>query len=514
MAFEVINLNLIPTGEPPVIHAAQYDIGRPMIINMYIGEDAWTPEDVDIELQVRKVDANIVTVGPDSVDGNTITFLTTEQMTACSGSNICVLKFSNDSDGVIATLYFYLVVQRDVMQGGLTSDTTIHNLETQIEELLPGALGDNYYTKTEVDELIEEIPTFDPDNYYDKTTTDTLLSAKANTSSLSAVATSGDYDDLLNKPTIPAAQVQSDWSQSDNTQVDFIKNKPTVAEYGTELPMSTLDNRYVTSVINAICELPTVKSSSGSIATFDTDLTENLVDCVANIDATLSGVSSVNVTRCGKNFLPITVNSIKALNIGTWSGDTYLVDGLSFEILSDSNGYVTEIKVNGSRSKQTYFNLFIGTLPIEDYILNGCPDNSSNTTYFLNISATGLDQNVYTDYTLNNDLGITYTLRIYVRANVSVSNKIFTPMIRLATETDASFEPYNGTTYPISLGETLTQGGSLNVKTGLLTRTDTTTSQLSGMPDIRTLIGNNNIFADTGDISVKYLETIGKAISE
>ena len=40
MAFEVINLNLIPTGEPPVIHAAQYDIGRPMIINMYIGEDA------------------------------------------------------------------------------------------------------------------------------------------------------------------------------------------------------------------------------------------------------------------------------------------------------------------------------------------------------------------------------------------------------------------------------------------------------------------------------------------
>ena len=31
---------------------------------------------------------------------------------------------------------------------------------------------------------------------------------------------------ILNKPTIPAAQVQSDWGQSDNTKVDFIKSKP------------------------------------------------------------------------------------------------------------------------------------------------------------------------------------------------------------------------------------------------------------------------------------------------
>ena len=38
---------------------------------------------------------------------------------------------------------------------------------------------------------------------YSKSETDTLLSAKANTSDLSTVATSGSYTDLLNKPTIP-----------------------------------------------------------------------------------------------------------------------------------------------------------------------------------------------------------------------------------------------------------------------------------------------------------------------
>lgn len=45
---------------------------------------------------------------------------------------------------------------------------------------------------------------------------------------LATVATSGSYNDLTNKPTIPVAQIQSDWSQSDNTKKDYIKNKPTI----------------------------------------------------------------------------------------------------------------------------------------------------------------------------------------------------------------------------------------------------------------------------------------------
>ncbi len=40
-------------------------------------------------------------------------------------------------------------------------------------------------------------------------------------------AQSGSAAEILNKPTIPDAQIQSDWNQSNNTQKDFIKNKPT-----------------------------------------------------------------------------------------------------------------------------------------------------------------------------------------------------------------------------------------------------------------------------------------------
>lgn len=40
-------------------------------------------------------------------------------------------------------------------------------------------------------------------------------------------STSGN-NQILNKPTIPAAQIQSDWTQSNNVALDFIKNKPTI----------------------------------------------------------------------------------------------------------------------------------------------------------------------------------------------------------------------------------------------------------------------------------------------
>ena len=45
-----------------------------------------------------------------------------------------------------------------------------------------------------------------------------------NKPTLSIVATSGNYDDLLNKPTIPDAQVNSDWNASSG--ISQILNKP------------------------------------------------------------------------------------------------------------------------------------------------------------------------------------------------------------------------------------------------------------------------------------------------
>lgn len=45
---------------------------------------------------------------------------------------------------------------------------------------------------------------------------------------LALVASTGDYDDLIDKPTIPDAQVQSDWNEADISLPSYIRNKPTI----------------------------------------------------------------------------------------------------------------------------------------------------------------------------------------------------------------------------------------------------------------------------------------------
>ena len=61
-----------------------------------------------------------------------------------------------------------------------------------------------YYTKSEVDEKIDGIVVSgDVTSAEVQTMIDESISGKADSSSLATVATSGDYDDLINKPTIP-----------------------------------------------------------------------------------------------------------------------------------------------------------------------------------------------------------------------------------------------------------------------------------------------------------------------
>lgn len=54
----------------------------------------------------------------------------------------------------------------------------------------------------------------------------TVAGSAVQPSDLATVATTGSYNDLINQPIIPAAQVQSDWDESDESDVAYIKNKP------------------------------------------------------------------------------------------------------------------------------------------------------------------------------------------------------------------------------------------------------------------------------------------------
>lgn len=63
----------------------------------------------------------------------------------------------------------------------------------------------------------------------------------SNTPSLATVATSGSYNDLTDKPSIPAAQVNADWNSSSG--VSEILNKPTLATVATSGSYNDLSNK-------------------------------------------------------------------------------------------------------------------------------------------------------------------------------------------------------------------------------------------------------------------------------
>ena len=361
MAWEYIELNICPTGDKPVFHAAQYDIGRPIIIKLKNGEDDFTPTDLDIELQVRKVDNNVVTAVPDSVDGNVVTFLTTEQMTACSGTNLCEVQLTT-GDNTMATLHFYLVVQRDALQGGLSSQSEIHDLEEQIAAIVPEVIGDEYYTAAQVDELIDDIPTFDPSNYYDKTQlytkteTNGLLAQKANTSSLATVAFTGSYDDLVDHPVIPDVSdyytKEETYSQDEvNTLLgakadtsslstvatsgdyDDLINKPTIPEYATDLPISSGDSTDTKTYIDT--GLSGKANKNDFIGTYST--------------TGLSTTTGVSIVEGGYfKFGNIVIVNIRFTLTGSKSGGDSLITNFPKPIATNNNIACSSTNANGS----------------------------------------------------------------------------------------------------------------------------------------------------------------------
>lgn len=77
------------------------------------------------------------------------------------------------------------------------------------------------------------------------------IAAKADTASLAPVATSGSFNDLTDKPVIPAAQVQSDWNQTNTASLDYIKNKPTVGMNGNGVAVGTIGQVVSNSITGA-----------------------------------------------------------------------------------------------------------------------------------------------------------------------------------------------------------------------------------------------------------------------
>lgn len=88
-----------------------------------------------------------------------------------------------------------------------------------------------------------------------------------NKPNFATVATSGSYNDLQDKPSIPAAPVQSDWNENDNTSLAYIKNKPTVPSGQVQSDW----NQTNTSEVDYIKNKPTIPTVPTNVSAFNND---------------------------------------------------------------------------------------------------------------------------------------------------------------------------------------------------------------------------------------------------
>jgi hypothetical protein len=139
-------------------------------------------------------------------------------------------------------------VQADWNETNTSSDAYIQNKPNLATVATTGAYSDLSGTPT--------IPAAQVNSDWNSTSGVSEILNKPN---LATVATSGSYTDLTDKPSIPAAQVQSDWNQSDNQAVDFIKNKPSIPAAQVQSDWSQSDNTQVDYIKN--------KPSLASVAT-------------------------------------------------------------------------------------------------------------------------------------------------------------------------------------------------------------------------------------------------------
>lgn len=270
------------------------------------------------------------------------------------------------------------------------------------------------------------------------------------------------------------------------------------------------------------------EDAEGSIANFDTDLQDYLQNAVVTIPADAGGIHECKIGYGNFNQLVLDGNRTGSHNGINYSGvdGVYTVTGSTSGSVSyfDITAYLTVGHVyyyaisNNTNVKiwQLGYNLSPTlsskmTKPIGNnkFALQVSPNisNVNETVKPIVIDLTQMFGSIIADYIYSleqatADAGINLIKNIF--------SKDYYPYN--AGGSIVSVESVNGSYYPnasVSFGSSITDGGSLDLTTGLLTvnTTPPTLIQLAPAP-IKTLKGLNSIWADIGDISVTYRETL------
>lgn len=249
-----------------------------------------------------------------------------------------------------------------------------------------------------------------------------------------------DYSQLSNKPQINGVTLSGNKTSAD------LKLMP---EYEVDDTPTELSENLITSgaVWNKLQGSKQASNRGGTITISDYGMTESIT-MYFNPSQDLHGYSKPWAGGAGKNKLPMTVAGIKASNnSGVWNDNVYTINNGTFEILVDSGNNVVGIKINGTFSSETTFAISYFTAKAGSvYKMNGTPIDGTIDTIRLAYSGYGYVESAGSDKDIDrtNESEDWHTAcSIIVANNYTANNIVYNPMIRLATETDPTFEPYS-----------------------------------------------------------------------
>lgn len=227
------------------------------------------------------------------------------------------------------------------------------------------------------------------------------------------------------------------------------------------------------------------QTSTGNVPTNTTYWQALTGDASAEIQALTNQLTDETKARAAlgaHNILDVNLDKIKSWNTtGTWSDNTYTVQGMTFDFEVDGKNNVTKITAN--RAQVGAGNIFLpiasfvsenyNLIPNTEYIISGCPSGGSVNSYMLYATNGGSTLNdtrdtgngaKFTAPTLSSN----FVIYIMVLSAVTMTNKEFYPMIRLAADTDPTYHPYAKTNLELTADVAEITSGSYLVKRGKL----------------------------------------------
>ena len=176
----------------------------------------------------------------------------------------------------------------------------------------------------------------------------------------------------------------------------------------------------------------------------------------------ISGRTSATLTRAGKNLLPRPYKD----------GDSKTDNGVTYTVNSDGS-----VNAQGLPTAYSSFAMYDGNVFPGDVIMtigddvSGMVVNvqsySSNGELVFNTRSAAPSDPILIDYTNHPSVVRTVIAAVRQNNNTEVSG-VMRPMIRLASESDATYEPYQGETVAVDFGSTV-YGGAIDWNKGVLT---------------------------------------------